>query len=551
MGWFKNMIKDWLKIQDPVGSSVLIQETTTFLGNCFRNQIWYRGDPSELHQYYTQTDDLMGNSRFWASTSTTGLNFRKIHTGLPALIVDTLADIVIDTLNNIKIVGNADKQEVWKKIEKENELKQLIKDAIIDVLIEGDGAFKISYDTCLSRYPVIEFYPGSKIDFIYKRGRTEGIIFKSEYDSNGKTYVLEELYDNNGIKNNLYEAGNHGNPVNLNCLNNTKDLRDVLDNDFMMAIPINFNKSKKYKGRGQGIFDKKLDNFDSFDEVWSQWIEAIRDNKTQTYFPENLIPRNKEGEVLKPNSFDRRFIKIENNSCETEADKIERKTGEFDFEGLLQSYITALDLCLQGIISPSTLGIDTKKLDNAEAQREKEKTTLYTRNKIVRVLEPVIQNLACISLMVYDKAQQQTPGEYTSTVDFGEYANPSFEAVVETIGKARPGQSTMSIERSVEELYGDSLSKEEKEEEVKRLKEEQGMIEKEEPSVAQDSVNVIDNDTDNINLNGAQISSMLKIIQSVKTGDITRNSAISIITSALGISKNNAEQFIEEQINNA
>ena len=49
--------------------------------------------------------------------------------------------------------------------------------------------------------------------------------------------------------------------------------------------------------------------------------------------------------------------------------------------------MTALDLCLQGIISPSTLGIDVKKLDNAEAQREKEKATLYTRNAIVEALQ--------------------------------------------------------------------------------------------------------------------------------------------------------------------
>ena len=37
-------------------------------------------------------------------------------------------------------------------------------------------------------------------------------------------------------------------------------------------------------------------------------------------------------------------------------------------DSYLASYVTALDLCLQGVISPSTLGIDVKKLDNAEAQ---------------------------------------------------------------------------------------------------------------------------------------------------------------------------------------
>ena len=41
-------------------------------------------------------------------------------------------------------------------------------------------------------------------------------------------------------------------------------------------------------------------------------------------------------------------------------------------------------------MSPSTLGIDVKKLDNAEAQREKEKATLYSRNNIVGQLQKVL-----------------------------------------------------------------------------------------------------------------------------------------------------------------
>lgn len=150
---------------------------------------------------------------------------------------------------------------------------------------------------------------------------------------------------------------------------------------------------------------------------------------------------------------------------------------------MLQGYITALDLCLQGLISPSTLGIDTKKLDNADAQREKEKVTQYTRNKVIRVLEKVLPQVAAIALMTYDKANQKVAGEYTVTADFGEYSSPSFEAVVETVSKARPGQSIMSVEKSVDELYGDSLSEAEKEEEIKRLKEEAGIIEKNEPTV--------------------------------------------------------------------
>ena len=150
---------------------------------------------------------------------------------------------------------------------------------------------------------------------------------------------------------------------------------------------------------------------------------------------------------------------------------------------MLQSYITALDLCLQGLISPSTLGIDVKKLDNADAQREKEKATQYTRGKVIDVLEKVIPKLVTICLKTYDLAQEKTAGEYEAIVDFKEYANPSFEATVETVSKARPGQNVMSIEKTVDTMYGDSLTKEEKEAEVKRLKEEAGIIEKEEPNI--------------------------------------------------------------------
>lgn len=41
----------------------------------------------------------------------------------------------------------------------------------------------------------------------------------------------------------------------------------MLRNDkFIMAVPLLFYKSAKYKGRGKSIFDAKIDNFDALDE---------------------------------------------------------------------------------------------------------------------------------------------------------------------------------------------------------------------------------------------------------------------------------------------
>ena len=83
------------------------------------------------------------------------------------------------------------------------------------------------------------------------------------------------------------------------------------------------------------------------------------------------------------------------------------------------------------------MGIDVKKLDNADAQREKEKTTLYTKRKhsghITRsdtFIHSEVFNVVSIS-------QNNVPTEVKCTIDFSEYANPSFESQVETVGKAK------------------------------------------------------------------------------------------------------------------
>ena len=149
----------------------------------------------------------------------------------------------------------------------------------------------------------------------------------------------------------------------------------------------------------------------------------------------------------------------------------------------MASYITALDLCLQGIISPSTLGIDVKKLDNADAQREKEKTTLYTRNKVLSVLDGIIKDVIITALKFSDTLQNKsTDDNIDITVARGGYANPSFEAQVETVSKAAAA-GIMSTEACVGELYGNDKDEDWKAEEIRRIKEEKGIIEADEPSV--------------------------------------------------------------------
>ena len=141
-----------------------------------------------------------------------------------------------------------------------------------------------------------------------------------------------------------------------------------------------------------------------------------------------------------------------------------------------------MDLCLQGIISPSTIGIDVKKLDNADAQREKEKTTLYTRGKIIDALQTTIPKLIDVIFKALDTLNAVTVEDTVASVEFGEYANPSFESQIETVGKAKSSR-IMSNEAVVEELYGDTKTDEWKQEEIDRLNARDGMETLEEPAL--------------------------------------------------------------------
>lgn len=492
MGWMKNMIRNWLEIKSPDSVQIDIEQLNNYESQAFINNIWYRGDPNEIQQLYEQLNDTLGNKHFWGSKPTVGMNIRKIHTGLPSMIVDTLADISTDDLDKIEA---GDRQEEWNKIAEENNPKALLRDAVVGALVCGDGAFKWSVDTDISQYPIIEYYDGSRVDFEYERGRLIAIIFKTKKLINKQRYTLHERYAKKDISYKL--VNKEGEECNIKDYPELSKKYETVENpnEFMMAFPVMFRKSKKYIGRGKSLFDGKLDNFDAFDEVWSQWMLALRKGQIKTYIPESLLPRDPEtGLLLRGSDLDNDFISVEESISEDGANKnkIETTQGEIQYEALLSTYITALDQCLTGLISPSTLGIDTKKIDNAEATREKEKTTLYKRNQIVEVLTKVVSDMVNITFKVYDTMNQNEIIDIQGTASFGGYANPSFEAQIETIGKAKTN-GIMSIETSVEELYGDTKDDKWKQEEVQRIKNEQGIVDMEEPSI-NDDLDLIENE---------------------------------------------------------
>ena len=489
----RNRMKSFLRLDEAQILQLNITKGLDDETKIAKNTIWYRGDAFELAQLYKQLPNKQDT--FWGAVPTTGMEIRKIHTGMPSLIVDTLTDIVISDYNGVEFKQmNVDNEATWEDLEKENTMNDLLKESIAQGLYKGEGAFKISFDEEISQLPIIEYFPKDKIEVTRKRGRVREIIFKTYIKEGDNMYLLKEIYGYGYILYRLFDIKGEK-PYSLDVTNETRGLEDLLfdnakiDKDGNIIEYGSFMLGILFKIEKDAIYDKKTDNFDALDEAWSQWMNALRDGRSKTYIPECLIPKDPNtGELIKPNGFDNKFIKVESDISEDGKNEITVKQPQIPTDSYMNTYITALDQALQGLISPSTLGIDTKKITdpNATAQREKEKTTLYTRGKIVEAMKNTIPELVNITFKAIATQNKNSLEDIDVDINFGEYANPSFEAQVETVSKGKQG-GIMSIEASVDELYGDSKDEEWKKQEVARLKAEQGIVDVEEPAVNYDA----------------------------------------------------------------
>lgn len=482
------MIRNWLDIIPADNRSITINEPLSFETEVIRNKIWYRGDAYELEQLYKQIGVGYGeSSRFWAAVPETE-NIRKIHSGLPAMIVDTLAYIVKSDLNEVEFEDDEESKNKWNEISEKIGFDDLVGQAVRDALSSDDGAFKISVDTDVSPYPIVEFYPADRVDFLTKHGYVYGVDFWTKINSGKNEYRLRERYaktkDQDGEKCACvsYALFEKGKEIPLSTVKELADLKTtVVSGDYLLAVPFVIYKNPRFPGRGKSIYDGKTGVFDAFDETISQWIDAVRAGRVQKYIPETMIPRNPiNGDLGAVNSFGTNFVAVEGDDGSQSNDKIETIQPEIRYEAYLSTYMAMLDMCLQGIISPATLGIDVSKTASGEAQREKKDVTGYTRNIITDTLEKVLPQLVSAILMTYDNMHNLPAKAYNPTVSFGEYGAPDFNSRIESIGKAATA-SIMSIESQVDELWGASKDENWKKEEVLRIKKARGIEVVEEP----------------------------------------------------------------------
>lgn len=486
MDKIKTAMRSWLAIAPGTDrGAIVIEQPLSFDAHVLRNRVWYRGDASEIESFFKQTStDNVSRGRFWAASP--DIPIRKIHLDIPSQMVDRLSSIISGDFDGFHIDDNLAKAD-WEEICKDNIWSNLANASIAEVLCTGDGAYKISIDPEVSKLPIIEFYGADRITPIYQRGRLKTIIFHTLYTYRNNKYRLDEHYNTGKIESRLFLFNSTGEKeVPLTAIPETQSILPLITfAGGMLAVYLQFFNSPLWADRGASILSTKSDAFDALDEVISEWWDDYRKGRVKQFMPDTMFPRDPStGAIRKPNGFDDMFVLTK--ELLTEDGKVALQTFAPDIRAVQYQlgYAQALDMALMGIISPSTLGIDLKKTDNAEAQREKEKATLWTRLKIVDGLNEAWPKLIQAAITAIDNINNRTPRAVDVNVMFGEYASPSFDTQLQSMGVAAQW-NLLSVEAMVNELWGDTKDDDWKVQEVMRIKELRGVVAFAEPAVGQ------------------------------------------------------------------
>lgn len=449
------------------------------------NKVWFLGNGNELLNFYTERQAIgfaknpiyNRNMRnyFWAQ-SAEECNIKRVHSGVPNMIVTTTTNVI--GMPNIKAEG-------WDEIEKENDFRRkLTQQGRPLTLVAGFGAWKVNFNKSLSNYPLWEYYDGEYVEYIVKAGIIIGIIFKSFYKKGDKNYVLLETRSkgdgNSYINYEMYrlDKNDEVTPVDKSIFPELGDLEDVVIPNYknILAVPARYFYDPLNPKYGKSIYAGKLDLFDMLDEIWSQASQTNRVSTPVEYYNPDALDRSVNGGLGTPNLYNRQFVQksgVPDGDGNMSDDIITTQPDlNFDKYGGLAKDV--LDYILTGVLSPASLGIDISRKDNAEAQREKEKITIMTRNNVIDAETVMMRKIVEISLDIkqYMDTEKIEMREYDIEIKYDEFANPAFENQLQVLGPAWVN-GEISTKQYVDLLWGDKLDEEGKLEEIAYLEEHQ------------------------------------------------------------------------------
>ena len=466
--------------------------------------VWYSGDSDELMNFYTQhnavgynVDPLYNRNKksYYWSVSSTEDDIKRTHSGQPRNVVDTLVNIIsvpqlgVGSDNGIL----SDVSETLNKILEENNFTfKLQQYARPLTLVEGWGARKINWDSDFSDSPILIYYRADAVDFVYRYDKLVAIIYKDFYQNEkGRDFTLFETrrlakvtctdsrlecYGKKVlsliIEKELFE--NVGNDQLKECeLTDLPQLKDVekkiiiYDYDSFLGAPSIYFADNNEDLYGRSIFTGKIDMFDDLDQCLSQASNAVRKSTPVEYLDELYLEKDRRtGLSIMPKVFDRKYVKYRSPAMgdgATGSHPITSTQPNFNIEQYDTHAVQLLLNIISGVMSPATLGIDIAKKDNAEAQREKEKVTIFTRNTIIEEEKKIYKRL-CNDLLFANELMHSPDGtatckKYSVFAYYKTFADDSFENKLEVVLSGWQA-GIFSDEYALKMLHGDSLSAE-------------------------------------------------------------------------------------------
>lgn len=458
-------------------------------------KIWYSGNKNLLRQLYRDNIKKESMNYFWYKAPPTE---RMLHSGIPGLISTKMATILFGSGFQTEIV-------VYKEdSEDEDEIKSKQTQDLFDNLLSilkvnerfengaeheswGGGIFfKFSHKVSLSNYPILEVADVTKAEAIIERGILVGVKFKYWYTHNKKQYRLDEVYTTNEdkdavIRYELFEMKTNGEDKQVPLetipegydLKFTNDGTPVLnDNDEFVYTGLKgmlaFYKPNKTPSHeftdtyfGASDYEGALDSFDALDEAYSALIQELRDNKSIRYIPENMIPKIAvelaDGRVVMepmlPNEFITNYVQIAGDEDQNTKNEIKITQIDDKSESLLIKWRTALTTAINlAGISPLALGITGLEAVNssAESQQERNKATLETRAKKLKLWIPFMKDIFMQMLTLTSWMQKNTNANQDAfakldlnfdnldiNISFGDYIIAKQEEKITSWGNAK------------------------------------------------------------------------------------------------------------------
>lgn len=466
-------------------------------------RVWYDGDSDELLNFYTRQNTIDYNyepfysrnkkSYFWCIASTEE-DIKKTHSGQARNIVDTLVNICgVPVVSTGKIspdmeLPNLPLENLEKMIEENNFWTELYQQEQMPLtLVEGWGCYKINWNSDISDYPMVYYYTAENVDYIKIGKRIIGIVFKDYYlTKEGKRILLLETRRiekrNLIIEKEAYELSGEDEEARKIELDSIEELQDIEPriiiegyNKFL-AQPCKFFEDLNPNLEGRSIFKGKIDLLDDLDQCLSQSANTVRRSTPLEYFNTDFLERDrKTGMPIQPKVYDRKYSSFTGGKRDDGANNVSMPVvttqPQLDFARYSNEAVAILMQIIDGVMSPASLGIDLSKRDNADAQREKEKVTIFTRTTIIRQEEKILKELFSQWLCAYELMTKGeiTTFDYDISVRFSEFADTSFENKIERLGDAYTN-GLMSPEMFLEKLYNKNLTDKEYQRELDYLK---------------------------------------------------------------------------------